>query len=252
LSATGFQIAALVTDREQGIEQHIFGSAGDQPVKGAAFIVGVGQGMVNYSVYRPNLENWLCDADFWVEMNRAVRFWGQEVYADPQYSCFDGRTGERSGAINEFIEHFPRMAAAGPSCAATARSYLSRAYTPVVSAAWKSNNGYGDTRISLEMMKHHVSTEVYAVRAWAGSHSYLDGRIGFGWAPNNFDDDPPAVFAGKMDELATRLARAVQGAYGPDGHAQHACSPSGAYTWCQCRLPDARRNTAWPNLYARW
>lgn len=229
------------------------GEAGDEPARGAAFIVGVGQSMVNYSVYKPVLEEWLCDADFWVDMNTAVRFWGQEVYADPQYSCFEGNTAERSSAINEFIQHVPRLAAAGPSCAATARSYLSRAWVPLVSAAWKSDVGYGDTRISLDAMKHHVSTEVYAVRAWSGSHGYLDGRIGFAWAPNDLDEDPPAVFGAKMDELAERIARAVQGAYGDDGgQARHACSPSGAYTWCQCRLPGARRNTAWPNLFGRW
>lgn len=229
------------------------GNPGDDPARGAVFVVGVGQGMENYSVYKPQLENWLCDADFWVDMNRAVRWWAQEVYADPQFSCFDGTVAERSGAINDFIQHFPRLAAAGPQCAATARSYLSRSYVPLVNAAWKSSVGYGDTRIPLEQMQNHVSTEVYAVRAWANEHGYLDGRIGFGWAPINADEDPPDVFAAKQDELAHRIARAVRFAYGDgDSRARHACSPSGAYTWCQCRVSGARRNTAWPNLFGHW
>jgi len=229
------------------------GNPGDDLARGAAFIVGVGQEMVNYSFYKPQLEDWLCDADFWVDMNVAVRWWGQEVYANPQRSCFDGVTGARSEAINEFIQHFPRLAAAGPSCAATARSYLSRAYVPLVGAAWKSDVGYGDTRITLDQMKHHVSTEIYATRAWAGDHRYPDGRVGLAWAPHNLDEDPPEVFAGKLDELAQRIAVAIQGAYGPgDSRARHACSPSGAYTWCQCRVDGARRNTAWPSLFGRW
>lgn len=229
------------------------GDPGDPTARGAAFIVGVGQGMENYSFYKPQLEDWLCDADFWVDMNTAVRFWGQEVYADPQFSCFEGTVADRSAALNEFFQHVPRLAAAGPQCAATARSYLSRAYVPVVGAAWKSSVGYGDTRISLDQMKHFVSTEIYAVRAWAGRHRTPDGRIGFAWAPINHDELEPEVFNARLDELAQRIARSVQGAYGTaGGTAAHACSPSGAYTWCQCRVSGARRNDAWPRLFDSW
>ncbi|MBI2893737.1 MAG: hypothetical protein HYY06_09310 [Deltaproteobacteria bacterium] len=219
-----------------------------EPLKGAVFIVGMGQGTTNFSVYKPQLEQWLCDADFWVDMNRYVRWWGQEVYADPERSCFDAQVGTRSPAINEFIQHVPRLAAAGPSCANTAQSYLDRAYVPLLGAAWQQATGFGDTRITLDQMKAHVSTQIYAARAWANGHAYPDGRIGFAWAPG---DDGPSE-PEDLDELAARMASAVSHAYGDgDTTAAHACSPSGAYTFCGCRIPGAARNTGW-STFSRW
>ena len=51
--------------------------------------------------------------------------------------------------------------------------------------------------------------------------------------------------AAETQQLATRLAQAVQGAYGDAGTAAKACSPNGAYTWCAPQLPGAQFNPGW-------
>ncbi len=223
------------------------GPAGAAPVEGAVFTVGLGQGTVNFSVYKPNLEDWIEDAAFWVDVNGRARWWGQEVYADPDYVCVGGTTvAGRSRHVNDYTQHLARLTAAGPATANTAQSYFSRAYTPMLNAVWRARMGYGNTMIPLDAMKSHVSTQVYAARAWASSHAYPDGRIGFAWARQ------PGVTDADLAELAARLAAASHGAYDDGGgSAARACSPSGAFTWCACDVAGASFNEGW-TTFASW
>lgn len=218
------------------------GPAGAAPVKGVVWTVGMGQGTTNFSVYEPYVEDWLEDAPFWSQVNLYVRWWGQEAYADPYDVCVPGASAaERSTQINEYVEHFARHAEVGPDSANTAQSYLGRAYTPTMNAVWRSpNTGYGDTRIELVQMEHFVSSEVYAARAWASSHTYPDGRLGFAWARTG------DASTEDLEVLAERLASAIRWAYAEGGgSAAGACSPSGAYTWCQCSVPGASFHDGW-------
>ena len=47
-------------------------------------------------------------------------------------------------------------------------------------------------------------------------------------------------------DLSKRLAAALHGAYDDGGGAaRYACSPSGAYTFCQCAVSGASLNRGW-------
>ncbi len=224
------------------------GPSGSPVARGAVFTVGMGHGTINFSVYKPYLEDWLEDTSFWGQANLYVSWWAQEVYADPDWTCVpDTTTAERSTATNAYVEHVALLAEVGPPEANTAQTYLGRAYTPLMNAVWgSSGSGYGETGIDLEQMQHFVSGEVYAARAWAGTHDYPDGRLGFAWARN--DDATEA----DMDTLAARLASAIHYAYDEGGgSAAHACSPSGAYTWCQCSVEGATFNDGW-STFESW
>ena len=95
-------------------------------------------------------------------------------------------------------------------------------------------------------MKKHVSTQIYAARTESSSHDYPDWHLGIAWneqAPGTSD---------QIDELATRIADAVRGAYSDDGKgASYACSPSGAYTWCACDVAGAAFNPGW-STFETW
>lgn len=237
-------VRASVEDAVRGLYT---GPAGAPAVKGVVWTVGMGHGTTNFSVYEPNVRGWLEDAHFWGQVNLYVRWWGQEVYADPHYVCVPGASaGSRSTQINEYVEHFARHAEVGPDSANTAQSYLGRAYTPTMNAVWQSSSGYGDTRVDLVTMEHFVSSEVYAARAWGNSHAYPDGRLGFAWAKL------AGVSTDDLEVLADRLASAIRWAYDEGGGgASYACSPSGAYTWCQCSVAGAAFNDGW-QTFSTW
>jgi hypothetical protein len=224
------------------------GPPGSPPFKGAVFVIGMAHGTMTLGTYKSRVAEWLVDAPFWTSVNNHVAWWAQEVYADPYFSCMPlASVAERSTQVNEFVEHFARLAAAGPAEANTAQSYLGRAYVPLMNAVYNSSgSGYGDTMIGLEAMKHFVSLQVYAARAWSGSHPYPDGRLGFAWARQ------AGVADAELTELAQRLAAAIHYAYDAGGgSAAHACSPSGAYTWCQCSVPGAVNNDGW-ETFGTW
>jgi hypothetical protein len=223
------------------------GPRGSAPSAGAVFITGVGQTMQNFGPYKATLRGWLQDAAFWTAIALHVAWWGQEVYASCSRVCVPTTPGgrpvkiaERSTAINDFAQHIPKLAYAGPSGTAAARAFFDRAWTPVLTAYWRDTRGYGNNSIPLDTMLKFVSLEVYAARAWAGPRPYPDGRVGFAW-----NQSPRGAPPGETQQLATRLAQAIQGAYGDGGTAAKACSPSGAYTWCAPVLPGAAFNPGW-------
>ncbi|MSP59893.1 MAG: hypothetical protein EXR72_06050 [Myxococcales bacterium] len=221
------------------------GQNGAPVARGAVFTIGMGQPTVNLGPYKANIEDWLKDAAFWSDMSLYARFWGQEVYASPSISCVPNTTvAARSTATNEFVEHVARLAAAGPNAAASASAYLDMAYVPLMNAAWRAP-AY-DTMISLDQMQHFVSGQVYAARAWAGTHPYPGGRIAFAWTRSvNVTD-------GELDILGARMASAIHHAYDAGGGAAAgACSPNNAFTWCQCSVQGAAFNDAW-QTFAAW
>ena len=213
------------------------------PLAGAVFIVGVGQEMRNYGPYKASLRGWLQDAAFWTAITPQVAWWGQEVYASCSRVCAPGarvRIAERSTATNDFTQHIAKLAFAGPPATAAARAFFDKAWTPVMTAYWRDAKGYGLNNVSLDTMMKFVSLEVYAARAWAGPRPYPDGRIGFAW-----NQSPRGAAPAQTQQLAARLAQAIQGAYGDGGTAAKACSPQGAYTWCAPMSPGAAFNPGW-------
>ena len=222
------------------------GPPGARKRAGVVFVIGMGQGTMNHSVYKPALKSWLTDSAFWADMDANVLWWSQEAYSSPSKSCVpDAQIGARAQNINQYIHHKARLAAAGPSGAGVARSFFNQAYAPTLTAVWHSD-AYGQTQIGLDAMKKFVSLQIYANRAWVGSHNYPDGRVAIAW-----DNNAPSSTVAQRTELAERIAAAVAGAYAVDGTASKACSPSGAYTWCGCSTSGATFNTTW-STYDAW
>jgi hypothetical protein len=228
------------------------GPRGSAPSAGIVFIVGVGQEMRNFGPYKASLRGWLQDAGFWTAIGPHVAFWGQETYASCSRVCVPNpgggrpiRIAERSTALNDYAQHIPKLAYAGPPSTAAARAFFDRTWTPIFTAFWRDTKGYGGNRIPLDTMMKFVSLETYAARAWAGPRPYPDGRVGFAW-----NQTPAGAAPGDTAQLATRLAQSIQGAYGDGGTAARACSPEGAYTWCAPQLPGAAFNVGWKTFEA--
>jgi hypothetical protein len=225
-------------DLAQGLAE---GRPGMPFSKGAVFLAGVGQRMTNYSVLKPELESFLEDETFWQSINRTVRFVGDEVYADPPHVCM-GHTAavDRRRRVNAYAEHLPKLAAVGPASAAEARAVLSRAYVPILSAAWDAtpDRGYGTTTVPLETMQQHIRAEVDATRKFADLHATPDGRIGFGFVSYGTPNE--------WDALASTMADAVFGAYGENSTSGGACSGEG----CSCLVDGAAENTGWATFGA--
>lgn len=202
-------------------------------VKGVAFIAGVGQSTQNFAWYKPNIANWLSQSDWWVDMNHAVRWMSYEVYAEPHDNCvIDSNVVDDADQLNLYLEHVPALAEHGGGATATALSYLSRAYVPLVSAAWNSNNGFGDNTIALGDFERFSRLQVYATHVWAAHNAYPGRRIGFAWAPvgSTAADDA---------ELSGVIAESVANAYPANGFAnlaKYACSSDGSLDDCGCTV----------------
>ncbi|MBI5537949.1 MAG: hypothetical protein HY898_34825 [Deltaproteobacteria bacterium] len=223
------------------------GAPGSPPRAGTVYVIEMGQATTNFGTYKPNAKSWMEDSGFWADMDKYVLYWGQETYTVPALTCVGGTTvADKSSHINDFVEHFGKLVNVGPSSVATARTFLNSAYFPLMNAWYKNGDKYGKTAVtSLDNMKHLVSHQTYAARAWADSHLYPDGRIGFAWSNNG------AGTPAERTELAQRLASSIRWAYDINGTAAKACSQSGAYTWCQCDVAGAAFNDGW-STFESW
>jgi hypothetical protein len=224
------------------------GASGMPEARGAALVWNMGHATRNLSVYEPSVKAWLSDTAFWERMNRTVRFWGQETYVDPRFTCVRGSSLDaRADRIAEFAMHPARLAAAAPDSAHAnaAESYLGRAYFPLLNGVWYSapENGYGDTRFAASEMADLVSEQVYATRRWADAHPYPDGRIGFAYASRH---DPP-----DWAPLAEQIARATRNAYGRGNGPLAACWEDGAQRYCTCAKAGAAFNPTW-SAFGTW
>jgi hypothetical protein len=197
---------------------------------------------------RGYLEELLSDGAFWREMSQHVRWWGEEVYAEPRDVCVESAdVAERARAVDDFVFHVPRLADANPAATAEARAFFAKSFTPWLNGAWGTDGGYGDVRVTADQMGEFVSTQVYAVRAWAQKHDVPAGRLAWSWAPDS--NEPP----GQLDAVEHRLAASIDAAYDPNGGtASRACSPSGAFTFCQCNVAGAAFEDSWTNVFGVW
>jgi hypothetical protein len=234
------------------------GPAGSPKVKGITFLVDPNQDKTRAQAltYRDGLKGLLLDRAFWSDMARYVRFWSQETYVNCRKVCVRNTTvAAKASRVSAFTDHLARLAFAGPREAAPARGYLDGHYVPLLTAYWKGPN-YGQTDLlDLDRMMKLVSLETYAVRSSvAAGARYLDNRIGFAWnelLPNPKTPPERSATAEEWKALARRLAEATGGAYGAGGKPAHACSPSGAFTWCNPGLPGASFTDAW-SVFASW
>lgn len=207
-------------------------------VRGVVFVSSLGHrrpGETSDAGIQNALKQTLRHRRFWADMANDVKSFALERYLAFAGVCRGGQSlADQSDAMAGDIMQLeltalaaPRYksgARAGQSTVATALSYLSRAYHPVINAAW----GFGNDGRSLGQMAQFVAGQVQATRAYANTHRTPDGRIGIYFKGK--DGATPAT----TDAFAERVATSLNAAY--DGHAGRpiaACGPSGA-EGCTC------------------
>jgi hypothetical protein len=222
---------------------------GGPKVRGAVFIVGIGQSTASLSVYQRNLQNWLADTAFWSDMAAYVSDWSQEVYGDIRRYAVPGAPIElRRDHLNDYLQHELVLARIAPSTAEPARSYLPAAYSPLASAAWQWESGYGWTNVPVDLMRSFVSAQVYALRFFsATSPGAPPDHWGFAWQPRNGSGLPASEFTAQTGSILDRLAAAVRDSAEPSGAppGSEACGPGGQNVSCPGDLAGATFTESW-------
>ncbi|MDQ3777861.1 MAG: hypothetical protein M3310_03195 [Actinomycetota bacterium] len=221
-------------------------------VQGAVFVIGVWHGTGDASAYKRTLKEWLADGPFWIEMQRAVRFWGQEVYGDARRWGVPGATAAvRRDYLNDFLQHAAKLGVVAPAEHGAARWFLERAHTPVANAGWQWPAGLGWTMVSGDQMRHFVSSQTYALRHFAASRPGPDA-FGFAWAPNNSTSMPEREFVAQTGRLLDRLGAALaeSGTESRPDPGLHACA-SGGIDWCHADVEGASFTDAW-RIFSAW
>jgi RTX calcium-binding nonapeptide repeat (4 copies) len=221
--------------------------------RGTVFVVGLGQGTSDLSVYKVRLQEWLQDTAFWADLRAYVSDFSQELYGDVRNVAVAGAPPElRRDQTSAYLEHVPTLAAAGPPAAETARSYLADAHSPLANAAWQWDQAFGWTDVPVDLMKRYVSTQVYALRHAAAVRGAPLERWGFAWAPRNAGL-PDADYLAQTGELLDRLAAAIRdsAALNPADPGLEACGLPVPGTWCSGDVAGAWFNEGWRS-FATW
>ena len=221
-------------------------------VQGAVFVIGVMHSTRDASLYKTTMKDWLSDAPFWLDMERAVRFWGQEVYGDARRWGVPGAgTSERRDYLNDFLQHAARLGSVTPDRYQASRSFLERAHTPIANAGWQWPAGLGWTMISGDQMQDFVSSQTHALRNFAASRRGPH-RFGFAWAPNNETDMPDGEFVEQTDRLLDRLGTALAESDSALSFEPgiRACA-SFELRWCLAEVEGASFTNAW-RIFSAW
>jgi len=204
-------------------------------VKGAVFVVGVGQSALSLSTYKGTLQLWYAETAFWTDMNAYVSDWSQELYGDIRnYAVPGADVTTRRDELNAWLQHPLTLASAGPPEIAGAKAFLQSAYSPLANAVWRypSGAGFGWTDVPYEQMQDYVSAQTYALGS-AGAH------FGFAWSPNRPDGVSITQFATESGAVADRLAAAIH-------DPASACAAS-----CTNAIAGAVFNEGWKD-FANW
>ncbi len=225
--------------------------AGARPTRGAVFIVGLGQGTTNVSVYQTNLQNWLSDLAFWTDMSAYVSDWSQEVYGDFRRHAVPGAPITlRRDYLNEYLEHLLVLARAGPPTIELARGFLQTAFSPVANAAWQYESGYGWTFVPFDQMQAFVSAQVYALRSASVALGLAQDHWGFAWQPRNGSGLSTGDFNSQTSQILDRLGAAIRdsGQVNPSDPGSGACGPPGQNVFCVGDFTGALFNESWKAL----
>ncbi len=220
---------------------------GTLTVRGVAYSAGLGQTLQNVGVYKSNVEGWLQQDAWWADMNRYVRWFAVEVYADPHDNCVPGSSVVNDADhVSAYVEHLPRLAHEGGAATATATAYLQHHFLPLLNAAFNSNGGFGDNTIGLDDFVKFSRLQIYATHVWAAHDGYPGRRIGFAWAPKD-------TTQAQDSQLSDAIARSVARAYPANefyNRGKYACGESGALDGCGCTVSGSY-NQAW-DAFASW
>jgi hypothetical protein len=225
---------------------------GTRPTRGAVFVIGFGQRSGDVSLYQTNLQNWLADSAFWVDMNTYASDWVQEAYGDVRsFAVPDVPQSVRRDYLNDYLQHKLVLADAGPPEIETARSYLRTAYSPLANAAWERDTGYGWTMVPSAQMAAYVSAQVHALRYFSATTGQARDHWGFAWAPRNAAGIPAADFAAQTGLVLDRLAAAVRDSGqtpDPADPGSAACGPAGQNVNCVADLEGAALTEVWKSF----
>ncbi len=214
----------------------LYDAGGNGPaLKGAVFVVGVGQSALSLSTYKGTLQLWYADTAFWTDMNAYVSDWSQELYGDIRnYAVPGADVTTRRDELNAWLQHPLTLASAGPPEIAGVKAFLQSAYSPLANAVWRypSGAGFGWTDVPYEQMQDYVSAQTYAL-GFAGAH------FGFAWSPNRPDGVSITQFATESGAVADQLAAAIH-------DPASACAAS-----CTNAIPAAVFNEGWKD-FANW
>lgn len=221
--------------------------------RGIVWVIGVGQGTLNFSVYKPRLKEWLQDTAFWEDMARDVLVWGQETYPNMLFwGNADTSRHARTSNLSLFLEHPLLLAEAGPPSVATALAFLEQSYVPLASAAWPYASGFGNTLFPDLEMKRFIAEQTFALKHFSQTrpHAAPDARFAMAWAPNSQCGTelctPVSVLNERSAGILDRLASGIRESYELGGGSQAgACGPPGDHTWCTADITDADFNPLW-------
>ena len=222
-----------------------------RPAQGAVFVIGVMHGTKDASAYKATIKSWLGDAPFWLDMQRTVRFWAQEVYGDARRWGVPGAAPEaRREYLNDFLQHAAKLGAVAPNPYGAARAFLSYAHTPIRNAGWRWPAGLGWTMVSGDQMRHFVSSQTYALRNFASRRARPD-RFGFAWAPNNETGLANAEFVSQTGQcwIGSGSRCGTPAASGGRPGVQ-ACVALGL-DWCRADVGGATFTNAW-RIFSTW
>jgi hypothetical protein len=230
---------------------------GTTPLQGLIWVSGIGQQTTNLGPYKTNVKLWLGDAAFWSDMGQYVRFFSQEVYANPLKWAVAGATPQdRLGPLADYLEHFGVLAGHGPADVSAGSAYMAQANAPTANAAWPRPGfdwGPVTNPAPIPVAQDFISAQVYAFRHQEASR---DGQAwGFAWSPINFtqanDHVPPiSDFLNKTASLLDRLAASIHASDVPaDDAGIAACGPDLA--WCDDSVDGSSLNTAW-HIFNTW
>ena len=228
----------------RGFVRGLYDGDGGTKARGGVFDIGIGQGLIDPSTYKSQLEGWFQDDGFWSDMSRYVSDWSQELYGDPRnYGVPGAPLTARGDRLDDYLRHQLVHARLGGPATGAARSFLESADSPLANAAWQWDSGFGWTMISAAQMEDYVSAQVYALRHFSALDGEPRDHWGFAWAPRNATGMPRAEFTSQTDAILDRLAAAIH----DSGQPLTADPGSGACgsLWCDDEIPGAWFNDAW-------
>jgi len=229
----------------------LYTGEGGAPVKGAVFVIGVGQRSSAVPLYQNNLQNWLTDSAFWTDMSTYVSDWSQEVYADfRSYGVPGAPPTTRRDYLVDYLEHPLVLAGVGPPAIGAARAFLQSTYSPLANAAWQWDGSYGWTMVAADQMQAFVSAQTYALRAFSLASGQAQDHWGFAWQPRNATGIPSGDFTAQTAAILDRLAAAIRDSAetNPADPGGGACGPVGQAVWCGGDLPGAAFIETWKSF----
>ena len=223
----------------------LYDGDGGPKTKGGVFDIGVGQGLIDPSTYKSQLESWFRDDAFWSDMSRYVSDWAQELYGDARnYGVTGAPLAARRDYLDDYLRHQLVHVRLGGAATAAARSFLETADSPLANAAWQWGSGFGWTMVSAAQMADYVSAQVYALRHFSALDGEARDHWGFAWAPQNATGIAAADFGSQTGAILDRLAAAIRDSGQPFDASDPGIGACGGL-WCGADVAGAWFNDAW-------